>query len=453
MSEHDYWQVESSVYGGVGYAPATLEEYAAIAKALDDEAAGFAAIATAWESAALQLQSHRHSAPMCVTLQSGDPSAVVPGHVTAPYAALGNRCYDHATACQRLSDDLRGAADLLIRAHSLYSQAEMTARRMFTELLQAGTQAKPGYAAAGVAAVAAGGFLAGWTIDGKPNPAWMSTFTYPFQEGVLSGAGGIIGGVPIGKSIAHTDEVNKAAGKIANFSGPAKDVVQGNHLDVREVQANADVVRASGSVAESMENLRRLAEERLGKIELNSGLEYGTIAIQRYERSDGTNSWLVTIPGTDGQPDSPFGWAQNVELMSADQERRRKADSARMVAEAMRQAGIGKDEPVALIGHSQGGIVAATLASDWAEEYTIEHVVTAGSPVANHPIPQRTWVTSVEIDDELVAALDGAANPVTDNWLTRTRACIARARGNTIHSAFGRLMHSRRNAHHRSDPI
>ena len=44
-----------------------------------------------------------------------------------------------------------------------------------------------------------------------------------------------------------------------------------------------------------MENLRRLAEERLGKIELNSGLEYGTIAIQRYERSDGTNSWLVTI--------------------------------------------------------------------------------------------------------------------------------------------------------------
>ena len=109
MSEHDYWQVESSVYGGVGYAPATLEEYAAIAKALDDEAAGFAAIATAWESAALQLQSHRHSAPMCVTLQSGDPSAVVPGHVTAPYAALGNRCYDHATACQRLSDDLRGA--------------------------------------------------------------------------------------------------------------------------------------------------------------------------------------------------------------------------------------------------------------------------------------------------------------------------------------------------------
>ena len=378
MSEHDYWQVESSVYGGVGYAPATLEEYAAIAKALDDEAAGFAAIATAWESAALQLQSHRHSAPMCVTLQSGDPSAVVPGHVTAPYAALGNRCYDHATACQRLSDESawRGrSADS--RTLSVFSGGDDGSAHVY-RIIAGRHTGQTGICRGGCCRCGGGRLLAGWTIDGKPNPAWMSTFTYPFQEGVLSGAGGIIGGVPIGKSIAHTDEVNKAAGKIANFSGPAKDVVQGNHLDVREVQANADVVRASGSVAESMENLRRLAEERLGKIELNSGLEYGTIAIQRYERSDGTNSWLVTIPGTDGQPDSPFGWAQNVELMSADQERRRKADSARMVAEAMRQAGIGKDEPVALIGHSQGGIVAATLASDWAEEYTIEHVVTAG---------------------------------------------------------------------------
>ena len=45
-------------------------------------------------------------------------------------------------------------------------------------------------------------------------------------------------------------------------------------------------------------------------------------------------------------------------------------------------------------------------------------MVTAGSPVANHPIPDKTWVTSVEMDDELVAALDGAANPNSEHWLT-----------------------------------
>ena len=66
--------------------------------------------------------------------------------------------------------------------------------------------------------------------------------------------------------------------------------------------------------------------------------------------------------------------------MSANAMQRRNADSARMVVEAMRQAGIGRDERVALIGHSQGGIIAATLASDYADEYRIEHIVTRRLP-------------------------------------------------------------------------
>lgn len=413
-----YWQVESSVYGGVGYAPATLEEYTAIAKALDAEASGFDALATSWSSAALQLQLHRTSAPMCPALSTGDPTTAAAGHSTLAYAALGNRCQEHALACRKLSAELSSTASLLIRAHALYSEAELSVRRVFTEAIQAGTQYKPGHAMIGTAAVAMGGLISGWVIEGKPNASWMSTSTYPFQEGVLSGIGAMMSGIAIGKGVAHTDEVNKGAGKIANISGPVKDIVQGNHIEITEVYARNEVVRSSTSVGESMENLRRLAEERLGKIHLDSGLEYGTIAIQRYQKTDGTNAWLVTIPGTDGKADSPFGWEQNVELMSSDKERRMRADSVRMVTEAMQQAGIGKDEPVALIGHSQGGIVAATIASDWAEDYNIEHVVTAGSPVANHPIPADTWVTSVEIDDELVAALDGAANPNTKNWLT-----------------------------------
>ena len=89
-----------------------------------------------------------------------------------------------------------------------------------------------------------------------------------------------------------------------------------------------------------------------------------------------------------------------------------------MVVEAMRQAGIGRDERVALIGHSQGGIIAATLASDYADEYRIEHIVTAGSPIANHPMGKGTWVTSIEMEDELVAALDGEVNPRSEQWLT-----------------------------------
>ena len=92
---------------------------------------------------------------------------------------------------------------------------------------------------------------------------------------------------------------------------------QGDALEVKQVYSRTEVVRESHSVAEAMENLRRLGEERLGKIDLNSGLEYGTIAIQEYRKADGSSSWLVTIPGTDGKLDSPFGWPQNVELMSS----------------------------------------------------------------------------------------------------------------------------------------
>ncbi|OZG62292.1 hypothetical protein BLEM_0838 [Bifidobacterium lemurum] len=412
------WQVTSHIYGGKGFAPATVEEYARIARALDSEACALGALSASWSSTGVQLGSHRVSAPMCPTLASGDITAVDVRHTTLPFTTLAARCSDHAVECRRLGDTLADMARLLIRAHSLYADAELASRRILTEVVQVGTQLKPGYAAAGTGALAAGGLLAGWAVEGKPNPAWMSTTTARFQEGVMSGVGAKVGGVPSGVGLVRTDEVNTAAGRIAGVSAPVKNLAQGDRLRVREVVSHAPVVRSSASVGESLENLRRLAEERLGKVDLDSGLEYATIAIQRYERADGSNAWLVTIPGTDGKPDSPFGWAQNVELMSADANRRMSADSARMVVEAMEQAGIGADEPVALIGHSQGGIVAAAIAADKADDYNIQHVVTAGSPVANHPIGENTWVTSIEVEDELVAALDGAENPATDNWLT-----------------------------------
>lgn len=57
---------------------------------------------------------------------------------------------------------------------------------------------------------------------------------------------------------------------------------------------------------------------------------------------------------------------------------------------AMDMAGIRSDEPVEFIGHSQGGIIAAQLASesDIRARYSVASVLTAGSPVAGfHPDP------------------------------------------------------------------
>ena len=149
-------------------------------------------------------------------------------------------------------------------------------------------------------------------------------------------------------------------------------------------------VGGASGIQDALHDLRRLGQANGAG---DDGLAYGTIAISQYRRQDGSQAWLVTIPGTDGQKDSPFGWIQNAELMSASAAQRRDADSARLVVQAMHQAGVQPEDSVALIGHSQGGIVAAALASDYADTYRIEHVVTAGSPIANHPISSNTWVT------------------------------------------------------------
>ncbi|NEG71206.1 alpha/beta hydrolase [Bifidobacterium ramosum] len=410
------WQVTSTISGGRRHNAATREEYTAVARMLDDAAASWRTASIAWSTAALQLSRHRVSVPLCPTLASEYANGN--GHATLPYGQLIQRCTDHARACRSIGDDLSDLAALLIRAHALYETSESRMTRLMTELLQSVGMAAPAYTAIGAGALTGGGMLFGSAVERRFNPVWGLTSSARAQEGLLGAAASAIAGIGPIRSLLRTDEVNAAAERIAGVSAPLHGLVQGTELHVEEVTTDVAVVGESASVAQSLEHLRRLAEERLGKVDLGSGLDYATIAIQRYRRADGTVGWLVTIPGTDGQDDSPFGWPQNVELMSDSPTRRMNADSARMVVEAMRQAGIGSDEPVALIGHSQGGIVAAAIAADMCDDYTIEHVVTAGSPVANHPIPSSTWVTSIEIDDELVAALDGASNPSTDNWLT-----------------------------------
>ncbi|WP_420829115.1 alpha/beta hydrolase [Bifidobacterium miconisargentati] len=403
-----YWQVESKVYGGKGYSTATREEYTAVAKALDEVAGEFEKLATVWNATREQLDNRHAFISACTTHNSS----------MLPYTVLKVRCQNHADTCRQISDDLARTSQLLLKVLGVYSETELSVKRLFNEAVQFGTTANWLGMTMGMGSLALGGLLFGLVKEGKLNPSWMSTATSPFQEGYMSGTGAILSKLSPLTGLSATDEVNQGAGILSLLSAPLKNAAQGNYLNVREVTTEADVVRSSQTVTGAFDGLYRLANERLGKVDLKSGLGYATIAIQRYEKEDGESAWLVTVPGTDGQADSPFDWEQNAELMSADPEQRRQADSVRLVIEAMRQAGIGEDDEVAIVGHSQGGIVAASIASDWQDEFNVKHIVTAGSPIANHPVPEGTWVTSVEIEDELVAALDGASNPATPNWLT-----------------------------------
>lgn len=410
------WMVTSSIHGGTQYAPATRERYTAAVASLRNQAKEMKGAGFFWSVAHDQLRKDRAGAAFCPAL-AGSGGDEEPGHVSMPYARLLEQCVTHARECATLAGDLEQVADLIARAHSLYDEAETKAETKLRKAAQIMTTVLPSVGWNTLGMLSLYGFVSGSIKDGKLNPVRALDATSKMDEELLASLAGRITNNRIAHILGGT-QVAGAAERIAKYTSKFKNAMQGNKLTVREVQSTSQVAGASHSVASSMENLRRLAEERLGKITLNSGLSYATIAVQRYRRSDGTTGWLILIPGTDGQDDSPFGWEQNLELMSSNANRRRNADSFRMVEEAMRQAGIGKDEPVALVGHSQGGIVAAALASDLKDSYAIDHVVTAGSPVANHPIPPKTWVTSIEIEDELVASLDGGRNPSTEQWLT-----------------------------------
>ncbi|MBC6446713.1 lipase family protein [Actinokineospora xionganensis] len=90
------------------------------------------------------------------------------------------------------------------------------------------------------------------------------------------------------------------------------------------------------------------------------------------------------------------------------------------IEQALRDAGVPKDAPVMLVGHSQGGIVAARAANDFVNNgtYNVTHVVTAGSPVGNIPIPDSVQMLSLENNGDVVPHLDARENPDADNRTT-----------------------------------
>jgi hypothetical protein len=92
------------------------------------------------------------------------------------------------------------------------------------------------------------------------------------------------------------------------------------------------------------------------------------------------------------------------------------------VLAAMHHAGVRRDDPVMLVGHSEGGMVAVEAARDAlaSGQFTITHVVTAGSPIGLTvgALPRSVQVLALENSRDLVPHLDGVANPDEPNITT-----------------------------------
>lgn len=143
----------------------------------------------------------------------------------------------------------------------------------------------------------------------------------------------------------------------------------------------------------------------------------GNIRIESLRGSSG-RVLVVYLPGTaEWNPlahEKAFDVRSDIELLGTTE----KSASYRAANAALSAFGATSEDRLILVGYSQGGMVAADIAQ---QEPNVIGVVTMGSPIAREHLPTNIPVISLEHSNDVVPALAGATNPITDNWVTATR--------------------------------
>jgi hypothetical protein len=134
---------------------------------------------------------------------------------------------------------------------------------------------------------------------------------------------------------------------------------------------------------------------------------HGDVRITRVDNGTGTPGYVVSIPGTETWSPSAGATGRdlsaNLGLVAGN-----PTAAAESVRLAMDQAHIPPGSPVMLVGHSQGGIIAATLASDhsFVQQYGVTNVLTYGAPIDHLDIDPSVRVLQVQHGNDLVPRLD-----------------------------------------------
>lgn len=147
----------------------------------------------------------------------------------------------------------------------------------------------------------------------------------------------------------------------------------------------------------------------------------GVLITEVPDPSGGPSRYIVSISGTQPELGSAEGWTghesgldwpANVHVMA-------KGESAatQAVQMAMQNAGVPEGAEVLITGHSQGGLVGTNLAADPAfnSRYSVEGVVTYGSPVDAAGVPSDIPVLSFENKGDVVPILDMNIDDQTSN--------------------------------------
>ncbi|WP_051515479.1 esterase/lipase family protein [Candidatus Blastococcus massiliensis] len=227
------------------------------------------------------------------------------------------------------------------------------------------------------------------------------------------GLAGLVGTLVPGLPWLGGSDVRAAAARLGRLWPDGSPVVTTLPDDT-----DLDVVAPPRGIADLMRGL----DARNGK-----GATAGEdqIGVRVLTRADGTRAYIVDIPGTQdwtmpggGVNPATNDLGTNVRVLGGDVTTRQAA-----IAEALRRAGASSTDPVMLVGHSQGGMVAAQAAHDAGTadfDFNVTNVVTAGSPVARAGIPDSVQVLALENATDVVPHLDGRDNDDDANVTTVT---------------------------------
>ncbi|WP_062518267.1 PGAP1-like alpha/beta domain-containing protein [Demequina gelatinilytica] len=242
---------------------------------------------------------------------------------------------------------------------------------------------------------------------------WLGT-----REAVLRGPAGLIGALP---RMPTTGTVNEATATIGlGLTGDAYGTVVA-HLRAAVRAAERSLEPALTGVQVDGPGFSagapRTVEELMGRLEWLGDQGDGRVAIETVTDAAGPHH-LVYIPGTQ----DPTLWDASPADVEADLAAvtGEWCDAAQVVVEAMRAHGIGADEPVMLVGHSQGGMIAAVVSATLSSTYRITQIVTAGSPTGRIALPSSVDALQLENLRDVVPGLDGRPNPATPTRTTVT---------------------------------
>ena len=122
---------------------------------------------------------------------------------------------------------------------------------------------------------------------------------------------------------------------------------------------------------------------------------------------------VVYIPGTQSNQisgENVFNVGSNISSMTSTE----LAASEVALRQTLDNMGVGDADRVILIGHSQGGIIASNIAIS--NDYQVAGLISVGAPIAHQDL--QVPVISIEHANDLVPALSGETNPISNNWVT-----------------------------------